>query len=49
MTASMVTKARNNAKKAGIEGVEFRLPIPGLRLMRSCADPFLLMGEERTE
>jgi arsenite methyltransferase len=25
MTASMVTKARNNAKKAGIEGVEFRL------------------------
>src|SRR5450631_3276933 len=25
MTASMVTKARNNAKKAGIGGVEFRL------------------------
>jgi SAM-dependent methyltransferase len=25
MTSSMVTKARNNAKKAGIDGVEFRL------------------------
>jgi arsenite methyltransferase len=25
MTASMVSKARNNAKKAGIDGVEFRL------------------------
>jgi arsenite methyltransferase len=42
MTASMVTKARNNAKKAGIEGVEFRLgEIEHLPIADSTADVIL--------
>lgn len=42
MTASMVTKARNNAKKAGIEGVEFRLgEIEHLPVADSTADVIL--------
>jgi SAM-dependent methyltransferase len=42
MTASMVTKARNNAKKAGIGGVEFRLgEIEHLPVADSIADVIL--------
>lgn len=39
MTASMVRKARSNAKKAGIEGVEFRLGMPPRAPRRSHARP----------